>query len=132
MKHVRWLGALAFGVALATTGTPDMAAGQTADVAGEWQLEVETDQGVTTPSWVLEQDGTELTGSYSSEALGENRVRGSVDGSDIVITFSADIQGQSIPVEYRGTLDDDGVIRGSIDIAGGMMQGTFTATRGSG
>lgn len=105
---------------------------QVANVGGAWTLEVETDQGVTTPSWVLEQDGTSLTGRYSSEALGQNQIRGSVDGSAIVITFSADLQGQSIPVEYRGTLGDDGVIRGSIDIAGGMMQGSFTATRRDG
>lgn len=105
---------------------------ETANVAGAWTLEVETDQGVTTPGWVLEQDGTSLTGSYSSDALGENRIRGSVDGSDIVINFSTTLQGQDIPVEYRGSLADDGVIRGTIDIASGMMQGRFTATRAGG
>lgn len=105
---------------------------QTPDVAGAWQLEVETDQGTTTPSWVLEQDGEALTGSYSSEALGENRIRGTVDGTEIVITLSATLQGQSVPVEYRGTLGEDGVIRGTIDIAGGMMQGRFSATRRDG
>ena len=108
---------------------PPAAAAQPADVAGAWELEVETDQGTTTPSWVLEQEGATLSGSYSSEALGENTVRGRVDGAEIVITFSATLQGQSIPVEYRGTLGEDGVLRGTIDIAGGMMQGRFTARR---
>ncbi|NNF14431.1 MAG: hypothetical protein HKN72_14480 [Gemmatimonadetes bacterium] len=122
-------GALAILVLVMIAVLPSGIAGQDADVAGAWTLEVETDQGVTTPSWVLEQDGTTLTGRYSSEALGQNPIRGTVDGSTIVIRFSADLQGQAIPVEYRGTLGDDGVIRGSIDIAGGMMQGSFTATR---
>lgn len=122
-------GALAVALLVGLLLAPATLAAQAADVSGAWTLEVETDQGVTTPSWVLEQDGATLSGRYSSEALGENRIRGTVDGSDIVITFSADLQGQSIPVEYRGTLGDDGVIRGSIDIAGGMMQGRFTATR---
>lgn len=105
---------------------------QTADVAGAWTLEVETDQGVTNPSWLLEQSGTELTGSYESAALGQNRIRGSVDGMAIVIRFSADLQGQPVPVQYRGTLGDDGVIRGTIDIADGMLTGTFTARRRDG
>ncbi len=117
---------------VAASAIPTSAAAQVADVAGAWILEVETDQGVTTPSWVLEQDGTSLSGRYSSEALGENRIRGTVEGSTVVVTFSADLQGQAIPVEYRGTLGDDGVIRGSIDIADGMMQGSFTARRRDG
>lgn len=126
------VGAVAAFALVSVAVGPTAIAAQNADVAGAWTLEVETDQGVTTPSWVLEQDGTTLTGRYSSEALGQNQIRGTVDGSSIVIRFSADLQGQSIPVEYRGTLDGDGVIRGSIDIADGMMQGTFTATRREG
>lgn len=123
---------LSMALALAALLVPAGVAGQDANVAGAWALEVETDQGVTNPTWVLEQEGTTLTGRYSSEALGQNQIRGTVDGSSIVIRFSADLQGQAIPVEYRGTLDDDGVIRGSIDVAGGMMQGSFTARRRDG
>ncbi len=123
---------LSMALALVALLVPAGVAGQDANVAGAWALEVETDQGVTNPTWVLEQEGTTLTGQYSSEALGQNQIRGTVDGSTIVIRFSADLQGQAIPVEYRGTLGDDGVIRGSIDVAGGMMQGSFTARRRDG
>lgn len=138
--RISWKSGLLGVMACVLVATPGMVEAQdpedvrvqTADVAGAWTLEVETDQGVTTPSWVLEQDGTSLTGRYSSDALGENRIRGSVDGSDIVVTFTATVQGQDVPVEYRGSLDDDGVIRGTIDIASGMMQGRFTATRTGG
>jgi len=129
MMGMRRLGALAVAFLVMLGSAPDEAKGQSIDVSGAWQLEVETDQGVTTPSWVLAQDGTRLTGDYSSDALGQNRIQGSIEGSEIVIRFSADIQGQPIPVEYRGTLGDDGVIRGTIDIADGMMQGRFTASR---
>lgn len=133
-------GLLAATVCIVVAAAPDAAAaqdariarGEVADVAGAWTLEVETDQGVTTPSWVLRQDGTSLTGTYSSDALGENRIQGSVDGSDVVIRFTATLRGQDFPVEYRGSLGEDGAIRGTIDIASGMMQGRFTATRTGG
>tara|TARA_B100000686_G_scaffold31168_1_gene32052 strand:+ start:14967 stop:15308 length:342 start_codon:yes stop_codon:yes gene_type:complete len=99
------------------------------DFAGSWTLSVTTDNGVTNPSLNLQQDGVRLTGRYSSEALGEQNVRGLVDGNDVMIRFNASVQGQSIPVVYRGTLDADGRLTGTIVIADGMLSGTFTATR---
>lgn len=107
---------------------PSAAWGQ-ADVAGSWSLSVTTDNGVTTPSMTLEQDGSALTGRYSSDTLGEQGIRGTVDGNAVTIRFSATLQGQSIPVVYEGTLGDDGTLTGTIDIADGMLTGTFTATR---
>ena len=100
-----------------------------ADVAGSWSLSVTTDNGVTTPSMTLEQDGSSLTGQYSSATLGEQDVTGTVDGNAVVVEFSASLQGQRIAVVYRGTLGDDGRLTGTIDIADGMLTGSFTATR---
>jgi hypothetical protein len=99
------------------------------DVTGTWAMSVSTDQGVTSPTMTLEQDGDTISGTYSSEALGENRVRGTVNGSNVTISFAADVQGQSIPVTYRGTIDNGGEMAGSLDIADGMLTGTFTAKR---
>jgi hypothetical protein len=105
---------------------------QTADVAGEWTLTVLSDQGTTNPKMVLEQDGETLSGTYVSDALGEHSVSGSVDGTTIRISFFADLEGQSFAISYRGTLGEDGVITGTLDIADGAMQGSFTASRGGG
>jgi hypothetical protein len=95
-----------------------------ADVAGDWALMVDTDAGPTTPSVVLEQDGTELTGHYSSETLGE----ADVTGSEVRFSFSASAQGFDLDVSYTGTLQDDGTLSGEISLgeAGG---GTFTGKR---
>ncbi|MEM7416184.1 MAG: hypothetical protein AAF389_11845 [Gemmatimonadota bacterium] len=113
-------------VALALGVTP---AASQVDFAGTWMMTVNTDNGITNPSMTLQQDGSDLTGSYSSDTLGRSDVRGSIDGSDFTISFSASLQGQSIPVVYRGTMEDDGTLSGSIDVADGMITGTFTATR---
>jgi hypothetical protein len=102
---------------------------QNADVAGTWELSVTTDQGVTTPSVTFEQEGGTLSGSYSSATLGEARVRGSVAGTVVRWSFSANLQGQDIPVAYEGTVAEDGTMSGTIDVAGGMLGGTFTARR---
>ena len=132
MRHAhtpRLLGTLRVGMMAFTLANADQASAQTADVAGDWTLTVSTDNGITNPLLTLVQDGESLTGHYSSEALGENDVTGMVDGSTVTIRFMADLQGQGVPVVYSGTVDAEGKMSGSLDIADGMLGGTFTATR---
>lgn len=95
------------------------------NMAGSWALEVSTDQGITMPELTLAQDGMKLTGSYSSDTLGNNDVTGMVDGSNVTVSFEANLQGQSASVVYRGTVDGEGIWSGTIDIAGGLLTGTF-------
>ena len=105
-------------------------AGQTpADVAGDWVLTGETDAGGPfTSSVMLEQDGTELTGQYSSANLGELEVKGSVSGNDITFSRRADLGGQTGDVTYTATLQDDGTLSGQIDLAG-LGGGSITGKR---
>ena len=114
---------------LALLGSVELVSGQTVDVTGTWNLEVTTDQGVTRPSFTLTQEGERLSGSYSSEALGEARLRGTVTGSQVRIRFTVNLQGQTIGVTYRGTVDETGAMSGTIDLADGLATGRFTATR---
>ena len=105
-----------------------VAAQTPADVAGDCALSVDTEQGTTTPSVMLEQNGTELTGHYSSESLGEADVKGTVNGKDVTFSLTADLGGQSIEVTYTGTLQDDGTLSGQLDL-GGYGGGTFTGKK---
>ena len=130
--RVRRLGTLMVAATAIVVGDAEQASAQTLDISGAWALEVTIDGGVSTPSLTLDQAGESLTGHYSSEALGEHDVTGTVSGSEVRISFSADFQGFPISVIYRGTVDDDGVISGTIDIADGFSTGTFTATRTDG
>lgn len=92
-------------------------------------MEVTTETGTTTPSMTLEQAGDKLTGHYSSATLGEADITGTVNGNQVTISFSASLQGQEIPVTYVGTVDANGLMTGTIDLAGGLATGTFTARR---
>jgi hypothetical protein len=99
------------------------------DVTGKWQLTVQTEAGTTTPTVTLKQDGEKLSGHYSSETLGEADVTGTVKGNDVKFSFNGNLQGQSVPIAYAGTVDAKDSMKGTIDIAGGMASGTFTAKR---
>jgi hypothetical protein len=99
------------------------------DVTGKWQFTVQTDAGTGTPTVTLKQDGEKLTGHYSSETLGEADLTGTVKGADIKFSFNANLQGQAVPVTYAGTVDGKDSMKGTLDLAGGMATGTFTAKR---
>jgi hypothetical protein len=124
------LNQIRFAVAmLALLSLPALAQAQTVDMAGDWILTVTTDTGVTNPTLTLMQEGDALTGEYSSATLGTAKVRGTVREGTVTISFEADLQGQLIPVIYRGTVDDKGEWSGSLDIADGALMGSFTATK---
>lgn len=126
---IRFGGALVTAAVVLATGAAQASA-QNVNVAGAWAMEVNTDAGGTSnPSMTLEQNGAQLTGHYVSETLGEADVTGTVEGQRVTIRFQASLQGQDVPVIYVATVDAQGVMTGTIDLAGGLATGTFTAHR---
>ena len=127
LNNIRLAGNLVTAIAIMFAVVAQSSA-QT-NMTGSWILEVSSDQGITMPELTLVQEGMKLTGHYSSDALGENDITGMVDGGNVTVSFEADLQGQSAPVSYKGTVDEEGVWSGTLDIAGGLLTGTFTAKK---
>jgi len=128
LKSIRIGGALIATTALLFAGAQQASA--QVMMTGDWTLEVSTDNGVTMPELTLEQDGMKLTGHYVSEALGANEVTGTVDGNKVTVSFMASLEGVGeASVLYIGTVDDEGVWSGTIDILDGQLTGTFTAKK---
>ena len=133
-KAMRRMTTVRLAVGIAATVVAAMAIGLTvaaqtpAEVAGTWELTGSTDNGPFTSTVMLEQNGSELTGHYSSEAVGETELKGSVSGNEFTWSLSADLGGQSIDLTYTCTLQDDGTLLGQIDL-GGYGGGTFTGKK---
>jgi len=127
LNNIRLVGNLVTAIAIMFAVVAQSSA-QT-NMTGSWILEVSSDQGITMPELTLVQEGMKLTGHYSSDALGENDITGMVDGGNVTVSFEADLQGQSAPVSYKGTVDEEGIWSGTLDIAGGLLTGTFTAKK---
>ena len=128
MKHtIRVTKMLAAAIVIALTGAVEASAQMS--LTGAWTFTVDLDGSITYPAVTLIQDGMTLTGHYSSEGLGENDITGTVSEMKITIMFSADPGlGQVIDVVYTGTIDEEGMISGTMDL-GGFAQGTFTAVK---
>jgi hypothetical protein len=120
---VRFLGVAVLSLGLLNTA-PLFA--QATNVTGDWTFNVTTDQGGGTPTITFKQEGEKLTGKYVGQ-LGSADLTGSVKGNAIKFTFSIDVQGQQAPVNYEGTVEKN-TMKGKLDI-GGMINGTFTATK---
>ena len=95
------------------------------DVSGDWDFAVEiTGMGGGNASVTLQEaaDGT-ITGHYSGQ-LGNTDITGAAEGND----FQFAVTGDAGSVTYKGTLQDNDTLKGTLDL-GGMAEGTFTATR---
>ncbi len=123
--HFTSRGVLALA-ALVLTMTMSVRA-QAVDVSGDWIFQVQTGMGSGTPAISFKQDGEALTGTYAG-TLGNAVFTGTIKGNAIAFSFEVETQGQTIDVNYKGTVAQ-GTMTGEVTMAGGQVTGTFAGTR---
>jgi hypothetical protein len=97
----------------------------TVNVTGTWVMEVKTDAGSGSPTFVLKQDGEKITGTYAGQ-LGDSPVAGTIKGDVIHLEFN--IQGNLITYDGKVTSASD--MSGKVNLAE-MASGTFTGKKKS-
>lgn len=98
----------------------------TPDVAGTWQIEIQTANGPGHPVFTFKQDGEKLTGRYKG-LLGEADVTGTLKGDAIAFSFKSTPQGQEIVCTYTGTVNGD-TMKGTAKF-GDFGDGPFTGKK---
>jgi hypothetical protein len=96
------------------------------NIAGDWDLTINSPQGARTAPVSLRQDGEKITGMFKSQA-GELPVEGTITGSDVKLAFTINFQGQPLPITMSGTADGASMA-GKADF-GGFAEGDFSAKR---
>ena len=96
---------------------------ESVSVTGTWVMDVQTDAGSGSPTFVLKQDGEKIGGTYTGQ-LGDSPVTGTIKGMVIHLEFS--IQGNLI--KYDGTVTSSNDMSGKVDLAQ-MASGTFTGKK---
>ena len=97
------------------------------DVSGAWAFQVETPAGSGTPTFTFKQEGEKLTGQYKG-AFGEAPLTGTVKGNKIDFTIKVKAQDQDATINYTGTVEKDGTMKGTVSVAD-LGSGTWTAKR---
>ena len=100
---------------------PGMQAATSAQVAGKWQMTMESPHGVVKGPFKVEQDGGKLTISFDAEAFGKLSGTGSVDGNNV--SFSLTVPNGPQGFGFSGTVD------GSKMSGKTEMDGAWSATR---
>jgi hypothetical protein len=99
-------------------------------IAGTWQMVVNTPQGANTSTLTLTQDGDVLRGTMVSE-IGRLEISdGRIDGRRVTWSATLTMGGETIPLSFDGTLEGDPANRmaGSVSL-GPMGSAEFTAQK---
>jgi hypothetical protein len=101
------------------------AAGQSASVAGSWDVTIDSPQGQRTVVMVIKKEGEKLTGAMKSPQ-GERPLDSvAVKGDEITFVMTREIQGQAMVMTYKGKVANDSM-KGDADF-GGLATGTWSA-----
>jgi len=96
------------------------------DVTGKWNMTFDTDQGTTTATMTLQQDGDTLTGELVGDQ-GTLEFEETIIGDKLEWVMEVDAGGAFIEIAMDGTVDGDEMV-GTADF-GGYGGGDWTATR---
>jgi hypothetical protein len=97
-----------------------------ADLSGAWNLEIVSPQGTRTPSMVLTQAGTQVSGTYKSQR-GEVPVNGTIQGNEFSLKVKIATQTEELLVEYKGRIEGN-ALNGRA-IMGARGEANFTGKR---
>ena len=103
-----------------------VASGDEASLTGAWQLEIVSPQGTRTPTMVLTQTGSQVSGTYMSQR-GEVPITGTIQGSDFALTVKIETDTDKLVVEYKGRIAGD-ALNGKVAM-GARGEASFTGKR---
>jgi len=104
-------------------------AASAADLSGDWTVNGSfKDMGVSyTLACTFAVDGSgKLSGPCKSDT-GDVAATGTTDGTAIEFAYDTTYNGGPVHLDYKGTVQSDGSLSGTIDTGG--PQGAFTATK---
>ena len=110
----------------AALSVPAVTIPQAADVAGKWDVSVQTDQGERPGVLTITQSADKLAATISGPQ-GEAPADVSLKGNAITVSFSMQGQNGTIDITMSGTVEGNSM-QGTVDI-GGMGTAPWTARR---
>ena len=97
-------------------------------LTGTWNVTIELPNMTANPTMILKQEGEKITGEYVSSQYGKFPMTGTLKGTDVVMSFQMNVEGNALNVTYSGKVEKDGSMKGSVTY-GDMMSGTFSASQ---
>jgi hypothetical protein len=96
------------------------------NIAGDWDLTIESPQGARTVPVSLKQEGEKITGVFKSPG-GELPISGTLTGNDLKLSFTVSMQGNALEIAMTGKVTGES-FAGTADF-GGFAEGAFSGKR---
>ena len=96
------------------------------NVAGDWNMTIDSDQGSLSATMTFKQDGEKVTGSMPTDQI-TFEFEGTISDNKLELVAEIDAGGAFLEVTLEATVDGD-EITGTLDF-GGYGSGDITATR---
>ena len=96
------------------------------NIAGDWDVTVQSPQGTNAVLVTLKQDGEKIDGLFKSP-LGELPFTGTLTGNELKFNFTFPVDGQPLLITLTGKVDGE-AIAGKADF-GGFAEGDWSAKR---
>lgn len=105
---------------------PGLASAQT-NVAGNWDVTINSPQGSNTSQVVFKQDGDKVSGVLKGRGGELPFEGGTLTGNDLKFSFTINTQGMALPITLTGKVEGE-TMSGKADF-GGFAEGDWTAKR---
>ena len=76
-------------------------------IDGKWSATYDTQNGPITTTWELKADGAKLTGKATSTLGSRDLTEGKIDGKEVSWVEVIDLNGTSLRIVCKGTLNGD-------------------------
>jgi len=96
---------------------------------GTWNITGDVQGYPVTESCVLTQTDATLAGTCTDSGKVVRAATGSVAEKTITIVHPSEYNGDPLTLTFKGTLDDSGTLKGTIDVYPLEYQGTFSAAK---
>jgi hypothetical protein len=97
-----------------------------ADISGTWKLDGNIANVHVDRICTITQVANKLTG-HCKNPTSDVALTGEVDGSSVTWTYVADYEGQKLTLVYKGILESETAMKGTISTSG--VSGDFTAKK---
>src|SRR5215468_1973514 len=101
---------------------------QSSDVAGTWNVSMDSPNGPVALRVVIKFDGDKMTAVIAGPN-GDTPMRGKLEGKTITLGFNAPPEFNSIEITLTGTIEGNSM-KGTVDYSG-VSQSEWSATRAS-
>ena len=125
-KQIRRAVLVLAGVTLLLAGHAVTQAQAKIDITGTWNFTVLSPVGNTQPTATFKVQGENVTGTITSASFGERPITGTLKGQALEFKYQTEVAGEIL---YRGTVESNDAIKGTVYIKNGDSNGTFTAQR---